>query len=75
MQSDPEENNFFSEEWLVLGFITNFSWAAWLVLTDSFISSFYFNPWESSRGLDHLGERLISITEINLEKFCRVQEM
>lgn len=29
----------------------------------------------SQAGLYHLSEKLISITEINLEKFCRVQEM
>lgn len=71
----PRREYFISKGWLVLFFVTNFSQAAQPVLTDSFVSSVSFNPWELSRGLDHCSEKLISITEINLEKFCRVQEM
>jgi len=68
--SDPEGSNFFSKGWLVLVFVTNFSQAARPVLMDSFVSSVSCNLWELSRGLDHRGEKLISITEINLENFC-----
>lgn len=70
LQSDPEGNAFFSKGWLVLFFVTSFSQAARPALTDSFVSSVSFNLWELSRGLDHRSEKLISITEINLEKFC-----
>lgn len=70
LQSDPEGNNVFSKGWLVLFFVTNLSQAAQPVLTDSFVSSVSFNLCELSRRLDHCSEKLISIIEINLEKFC-----